>query len=193
MSPAVQSDGLKPVAYVEVKNALAERSGSGEPMAALPDWGKRFLEQRRHATVATIEPDGSPHVVPVWYVFRDGMLCVGTQSSSRKAKNAIARPTATLTIDSREPGDERWVSATGPVTILRGDQARPIVAAIQERYLTGDARQDPRVGGALAAVDDVVIAIRPATWRAWASAEMDQQFFGGLLSANRDKWFRTLD
>jgi pyridoxamine 5'-phosphate oxidase-like protein len=102
-------------------------------MAALPDWGKRFLDQRRHATVATIEPDGSPPVVPVWYVFRNGMLCVGTQSSSRKAKNALA------------------------------------------------------------AVDDVVIAIRPATWRAWASAEMDQQFFGDLLSANRDKWFRTLD
>jgi PPOX class probable F420-dependent enzyme len=159
----------------------------------MPEWGQSFLDQRRHATLATIEPDGSPHAVPVWYVFRAGMLCVGTQSSSRKAKNAMARPTATIVVDSREPGSERWIAGTGPVTIVRGDEAKTIVAAIHERYLTADARKDPRVGPALAGVDDVVIAIRPSTWRAWASVEMDAQFFGGILSANRDQWFRKLD
>jgi F420H(2)-dependent biliverdin reductase len=162
-------------------------------MPGMPEWGGRFLDQRRHATLATIEPDGSPHVVPVWYVFREGLLCVATESSSRKAKNAMARPTATLTVDSRDPGAERWVSATGAVTIVRGDQVTPIVDAIQERYLTPEARQDPRVGPALGGVDDIVIAIRPKTWRSWAAADMDAQFFGGILSANRDKWFRTLD
>src|SRR4051794_38396046 len=148
-------------------------------MAGLPEWGTRFLEQRRHATFATIDADGAPHAVPIWYVYRDGALCVATQSSSRKAKNVAARPTATLLVDSREPGDERWISASGPVTILRGDEARAVVTAIHERYLTAEARSDPRVGGALSAADDVVIAMRPRTWRAWASADMDQQFFGG--------------
>ena len=162
-------------------------------MAELPEWGPRFLEQRRIATIATIEADGSPHVVPVWYLFRDGLLYVGTQSASRKAKNAAARPRATLTVDSRTPGTERFVSGSGPATILRGDEARAIVAAVHERYLTGDARSDPRVGGALAAADDVVIAIRPSIWRAGASAELDAQFFGGLLSATPQKWFRELD
>src|SRR5262249_43338662 len=138
--------------------------GTGGLMAALPEWGPRFLEQRRIATIATIDPDGSPHAVPVWFLFRDGMLYVGTQSASRKAKNAIARPRATLTVDSREPGTERFVSASGPVTILQGDEARAIVAAVHERYLTSDARSDPRVGGALAAADDMVIAIKPAIW-----------------------------
>ena len=162
-------------------------------MPGMPAWGTQFLEQRRHATLATIDADGTPHAVPIWYVYRDGTLYVATQSSSRKARNVLDRPTATLVVDSREPGDERWISATGQATILRGDAVKPVVAAIHERYLTADARADPRVGGALSAVDDVVIAIRPTTWRAWASAEMDQQFFGGLLSANRAKWFRKLD
>ena len=99
--------------------------------------------------------------------------------------------------DENEPSGDFPVQIvsvpTGQATILRGDAVKPVVAAIHERYLTADARADPRVGGALSAVDDVVIAIRPTTWRAWASAEMDQQFFGGLLSANRAKWFRKLD
>jgi PPOX class probable F420-dependent enzyme len=162
-------------------------------MAGMPEWGPQFLEQRRHATITTIDPDGSPHAVPVWYVFRDGMLCVGTQSSSRKATNALARPTATVLVDSREPGTERWISGSGPVTIIRGDEAKAIVAAVHERYLTPEARQDPRVGPALASVDDVVIAVRPTKWRAWASADVDAQFFGGLLSATPQKWFKELD
>jgi F420H(2)-dependent biliverdin reductase len=162
-------------------------------MSGMPEWATQFLDERRHATIATSDADGSPHVVPVWYVYRDGRLCVGTQSSSRKAKNATARPTATLLVDGREPGAERWVSGTGPVTIIRGDEAKAIVAAIHERYLTAAARSDPRVGGALAAVDDVVIAIRPVRWRAWASADMDAAFFGGMLGAQRDRLFRKLD
>ena len=49
-------------------------------MPGMPEWGSAFLDQRRHATLATVAPDGSPHVAPVWYVFRDGHLLVATNS-----------------------------------------------------------------------------------------------------------------
>jgi hypothetical protein len=108
-------------------------------------------------------------------------------------RNAVARPTATLLIDVRRPGDERWVSGAGPVTILRGDESRELNAAIQERYLTAEALADPRVGPLFAAVDDVTVCIRPTTWRSWAVADVDAQFFGGVLSATPEKWFRPVD
>lgn len=162
-------------------------------MPGLPEWGAAFLRQRRQAVLATTDTDGSPHAVPVWYVFHDGRLCVGTQSASRKARNAAARPIATLTVDSREPGNERWVSGTGPVSVIRGEEARQIVAMVHERYLTAEARSDSRIGPVLAGVDDVVLAIAPSTWRSWAAAEMDAQFFGGILGASRTRWFRALD
>jgi PPOX class probable F420-dependent enzyme len=162
-------------------------------MAGLPEWGRAFLEQRRHAVLSTLEPDGSPHLAPVWYVFRDGRLFVAMNSGSRKFKNASARPTASLVVDARQPGRERWVSGTGPVAVLRGDATRPLVAAIQERYLTREAIADPRVGPGFAAGDDVVLSLDPRTWRAWASTDLDMQFFGGVLSANPEKWFRSLD
>ena len=162
-------------------------------MGALPEWGPAFLDERRHAVVSTIEPDGSPHSIPIWYLFRDGRLFVATSSRSRKYKNAAARPTATVLVDHRQPGVERWVSATGPVAIVRGDEARAIVKAIHARYLTAAAIQDARVGGGLAAGDDVVLAIAPATWRSWTAQDVDRQYFGGLLTATPEKWFRGLD
>jgi PPOX class probable F420-dependent enzyme len=162
-------------------------------VGVLPEWGRAFLEERRHAVVSTIEPDGSPHSIPVWYLFRDGRLFVATNSGSRKYKNAAARPTASVLVDHRQPGVERWVSGTGPVTIVRGDEARAIVKAVHARYLTPDAIADPRIGPGLAAGDDVVLSIEPATWRSWTAADLDRQFFGGILTSTPEKWFRALD
>jgi nitroimidazol reductase NimA-like FMN-containing flavoprotein (pyridoxamine 5'-phosphate oxidase superfamily) len=65
-----------------------------------------ILEARHYAILATHNEDGSIHTTPVWYLFENGNLYVGSASSSRKARNAAARPAATLMIDVRQPGNE---------------------------------------------------------------------------------------
>jgi PPOX class probable F420-dependent enzyme len=162
-------------------------------MAALSEWARTLLEGRHYATLATVDADGSLHQTPVWYLFRDEQLFVGTSSFSRKYRNVVARPSASLVVDVRTPGEERWVSGAGPVAILRGDESRAIVDAIHERYLTAAARADPKIGPIFAAGDDVTLCIRPATWRSWTAADVDAQFFGGLLSADPAKWFRSIE
>lgn len=162
-------------------------------MAGLSDWGRKLLDGRHYATLATQDTDGSPHLTPVWYLFQDEQLFVGANSGSRKARNVMARPTASLVVDIRKPGTEAWVSGSGPAAVVRGDEARNLVAAIQARYLTTDALRDPRIGAAFAAVDDVVLAIRPTGWRSWRAADLDAQFFGGILSASPEKWFRPVE
>jgi PPOX class probable F420-dependent enzyme len=162
-------------------------------MAALTDWARALLEGRHYATLATLNADGSSHLTPVWYLFRDQELFVASFSASRKVKNVEARPTASLLVDLRSPGTERWVSGAGPVTLLRGDESRAITAAIQERYLTAAARADPRVGPGFAAADDVTLCIRPTAWRSWSAADLDAQLFGGVLAASPEKWFRPVD
>ena len=162
-------------------------------MAGMPDWAAGLLAGRRIAALGTQDEDGSVHLTPVWYLFRDGHFFVGTSSASRKARNAAARPMAAIVVETRQPGAERWVSASGPVTIVRGAEARPIVAAIQERYLTAEALRDPKVGPGFAAGDDIALRIRPAHWRSWAAADLDAQFFGGVLTKEPQKWFRPLE
>lgn len=162
-------------------------------MAGLSDWARTLLDGRHYATLGTQNADGSSHLTPVWYLFRDERLFVGAPSSTRKVGNVVARPTASIVVDVRRPGAERWVSGSGPVTLLRGEESRKINAAIQERYLTAEALRDPRIGPTFAAADDVTVCIEPTQWRSWASADLDARFFGGILTATPERWFRPLE
>jgi len=162
-------------------------------MPTLTDSMLEILEARHYATLATRNEDGSIHTTPVWYLFENGRFYVGSPSSSRKARNAAARPDATIMVDIRQPGGESWVYASGRVEILRGDDSREANSKILRRYLTQEAIEDPRIGPAFAASDDITLCLTPETWRSWSAKDIDQQFFGGLLTGDPKKWFRPID
>lgn len=162
-------------------------------MPTLDDSAREILNGRRYATLATHNEDGSIHTTPVWYVFENGSLYVGSPSLSRKARNVAARPNATMLVDIRKPGGERWIYASGRVEILRGDESREINSRILRRYLTDEAMADPRIGPAFAAADDITICLKPESLRSWSSKDLDEQFFGGLLSSAPEKWFRPVE
>lgn len=154
---------------------------------------RELLEGRHYATLATQNDDGSIHLTPVWYLFEDSQFFVATSSSSRKARNLRAHPTASLLVDIRKPGAERWVSGSGPAEILKGQESKEINAKIHGRYLTEEARIDPRIGPVFATADDVTLCIRPKTWRSWDAMDLDARFFGGILTRTPEKWFLPVD
>ena len=130
-----------------------------------------FLRDRRIACLATEEPDGSAYLTAVWFLYEDGVVYVGTSGSSRKARNAAARPRAALMIDSRGPGPQRGVAASGPAALLRGAPAQAMNRRILERYLTPAGVAAPDVGQVIAASDDVTIRIEVGKWRTWSTSE----------------------
>jgi PPOX class probable F420-dependent enzyme len=140
-----------------------------------------FLQGRYIATLATQNADGTAHLTAVWYLFDSGYLYVGTSSKSRKARNAAARPNASLMVDARKPGKERGVTVTGKVEVISGNQAQEINGRIESRYLSAAAMSDPLVGPVLAAFDDVTIRLTPMSWTTWDMAVLDAQAFGGRL------------
>jgi hypothetical protein len=162
-------------------------------MSTLSDSMREILEARHYATLATHNEDGSIHTTPVWYLFENGRFYVESPSSSRKARNAAARPNATTMLDIRRPGDESWGYASGRVETLRGDDSLEINSKILHRYLTEEAIKDTRIGPAFAAADDITICIIPERWRSWSAKEIDEQFFGGILTRDPEKWFRPID
>jgi PPOX class probable F420-dependent enzyme len=59
-----------------------------------------FLEEQKIVSVATIGPNGRPHLVPLWYVPQaDGTLTGWTFAKSQKAKNLERDPHATLQVE----------------------------------------------------------------------------------------------
>jgi PPOX class probable F420-dependent enzyme len=60
-----------------------------------------FLAEQKVVTVATLGPNGRPHLMPLWYVPQsDGDLIGWTFAKSQKAKNLGRDPHATLQIEA---------------------------------------------------------------------------------------------
>ena len=140
-----------------------------------------FLQRRLIATIATQNEDRSIHMTAVWYLYENGRFFIATSSKSRKARNAAARSSASLMIDSRTPGKERGTTATGTIAILTGAASAEINHRIQSRYLSPAALADPSIGGFFATFDDVTLQLTPDSWISWDMAALDAQVFGGRL------------
>jgi PPOX class probable F420-dependent enzyme len=137
-------------------------------MGELTDELRSFLGGRRYAVLATHDPDGGIHLTPIWFLFEDDRFYFGSSSGSRKVKNVERGSSASVVVDAREPGQERWVSASGRAEILRGGEAQSINARIRRRYLAPIALDGP-IGAALVASDDVTVELTPTAWRSWTA------------------------
>jgi PPOX class probable F420-dependent enzyme len=141
-------------------------------VSELTDTLRAFLEERRYAVLATHDPGGSIHLTPIWFLFEDDRFYFASSSRSRKVKNLEQNISASVVVDAREPGRERWVSASGPVEIVRDAAAPQINARIRSRYLAPEALDGP-IETALAASDDVTLKLASKTWQSWTAPTVD--------------------
>jgi PPOX class probable F420-dependent enzyme len=83
----------------------------------LPAEALAFLRERHLATLTTLRPDGSPHVVAVGFTWDDDahVARVITFAPSRKARNVAATPGAPAAVCQVDGG--RWLSLEGPATL----------------------------------------------------------------------------
>jgi PPOX class probable F420-dependent enzyme len=59
-----------------------------------------FLDEQRTLTVATIGRDGWPHVMPLWYIVRDGECWAWTYAKSQKVRNLERDARCTLQVEA---------------------------------------------------------------------------------------------
>ena len=154
-------------------------------MASLSDaLVRQLLTGRYIASLATPNPDGSIHVVAVWYWFDGADVFVATSSRSRKLRNLQSNPKVSLMIDARDPAASCGVNISGSAKILTEDSSREKNAEIHRKYLSGAALADSRVGPVFVDWDDVTIQITPNAVMSWDMREADRQFFSGALERN---------
>jgi general stress protein 26 len=65
-----------------------------------------FLDEQRVVVCATNGVRGWPHLMPLWYVVREGELWAWTYAKSQKARNLERDRRATLQIEAGERYDE---------------------------------------------------------------------------------------
>ena len=99
-----------------------------------------LLAASRTVTCATIGHSGRPHLMPLWYVVRDGELWAWTYGKSQKVRNLERDPRCTLQVETgAEYGELRGVMLACDAVIHRDlDAVAPLGAAIARRYGGGD-------------------------------------------------------
>src|SRR5881397_460302 len=95
-----------------------------------------FIDQRRTATVATIGPTGTPHVVAMWFAVIDGQIWFETKAKAQKTVNLRRDPRATVLIEEGLTYDSlRGVSLEGQAVVVDDPDALWAVGvSIWERY-----------------------------------------------------------
>jgi PPOX class probable F420-dependent enzyme len=139
---------------------------AGEGTGLLPwSWAEERLEKSHDYWIATVWPDGRPHVMPVWGMWRDGELWFSSSLGSRKTRNLLANPVCAVTSDD----PQNPVIFEGTATLEQDIEVlEKILAAENEKYGTdyGMDMFDPAV--------NATFRIRPR----WAFALTEGDFTG---------------
>jgi PPOX class probable F420-dependent enzyme len=113
------------------------------------------VRDARNVWLATVRPDGRPHLAPVWFVHVDGRLWIGTGRSSVRVSNLRANPRASASL---EDGNAPLV-AEGTVVVHEAERPPAVVDAFRGKYgwdITVEVDDD--VG------EVVLLELRPHRW-----------------------------
>ena len=130
-----------------------------------------LIDSERIAVVGSFGPRGWPHLMPLWYVPRDGEVWIYTYAKSQKVRNLERDPRATVLIETgHEYAELRGVMIEAEAEIQRDiEDVFPLAEELTLRYadgidsLEGDAREALKAQAAKR-VAVRFAAIRTATW-----------------------------
>jgi nitroimidazol reductase NimA-like FMN-containing flavoprotein (pyridoxamine 5'-phosphate oxidase superfamily) len=111
---------------------------------------RSFLDERDHlARIATVDVDGMPRVLPLWFIVHDDAICFTPRQPAIIWHNLLRDPRVGISIDEDE-APYRKVFVQGVVEVLHqpGDDLawQPLYRAIAKRYVA-DAAADAYVDG----------------------------------------------
>ena len=130
---------------------------------------RAFLEEQCTLQVATIDHDGWPHLVAMWYVLIHGQVVFWTYAKSQKAVNLRRDNRLTCLVETGERYDElRGVQIKGRAVI--NDDRETVQRTgeiIYERYTGGPLNEHVRQVVAAQAPKRVLVFVEPVEIVSW--------------------------
>ena len=135
-----------------------------------------LIDTERIVVVSSIGPRGWPHVMPLWYVPRDGEIWVWTYAKSQKVRNLERDPRATLLIETgTEYNELRGVQIEAEAELI--SDLEPVVDFAKEltiRYSEGieSVEGDAAAGLQAQAPKRVAIHFHPRRVASWDHSKL---------------------
>ncbi len=100
----------------------------------LTDKERTLLNGKNFVHLATVNPDGSPQVSPVWVGVEDDFILINTEQGRAKARNVARDPRVALSVyDQNDPYDS--ASLRGQVVEITENGARDHIDKLSQKYL----------------------------------------------------------
>jgi PPOX class probable F420-dependent enzyme len=133
-----------------------------------PPAARDLFGTARVARLATVEPDGRPHLVPIVFVVHGERLFSAVDAKPKRSQelrrlaNVRANPAVSVLVDDYDEDWTalRWARADGVAEVLAPDhpQARAAVALLAAKY--SQYREQPPPGP--------VLAVEVSRWSGWS-------------------------
>lgn len=123
---------------------------------------RSFLETgTKTGKLATVRPDGSAHVAPIWFVLdEDGTVVFNTGRDTVKGRALRRDPRVSLVVDDEQP-PYAYVRVDGTAELSEDlDEMLPWSTRIAARYMGEDKAQ--RFGRRNAVEGEMLVRVRPS-------------------------------
>ena len=104
---------------------------------------RRMFASLPSAAVATTSTDGSPHVVPLWFVWQEDAIFVSTRQDGRTWANVARDPRVAITIDL----GRAWVEVAGVEILGLAEPLSAESAAMRKPISTWHEKYRPLLAG----------------------------------------------
>ena len=116
------------------------------------------LREPNFAYLATIMPDGSPQVSPMWVDVEDGYILFNTQIGRRKEKNMRRDPRVAITVPDREDGYDKFEVRGRVVEFVEGPPAFAHIDKMAQKYIAQETYPWLQPGD-----ERVIVRVEPET------------------------------
>jgi PPOX class probable F420-dependent enzyme len=148
-----------------------------------------YLERSRTCTMATVGPDGTPHLVAMWYAVIDGQIWFETKAKSQKAVNLGRDPRITCLVEDGLTYDKlRGVSLEGRAVVVEDPELIwQVGLSVWERY-TGPYTEEMRPLVEFMLHKRVAVRVEVERIRSWDHRKlgMEAMELGGTTAAFLD-------
>jgi PPOX class probable F420-dependent enzyme len=96
---------------------------------------QRFLATREVAVLATVQADGAPLAMPMWFLHAPDTLTMISVADTQKVRNLRRDPRVSVVAEAVVGGEVRGVTLQGHVEFLSdGPERRALIERFHEKY-----------------------------------------------------------
>lgn len=126
---------------------------------------QQFLATKEVVVLATVQPDGAPLAMPMWFLHDPGTLTMISVAGTQKVRNLHRDPRVCVVAEGGGTGDVRGVSVHGRAEFMAdGPERRALAGRLVEKY---QPYLERRWGGRAMPADRVMFRIVPERVRSW--------------------------